>query len=47
MAMPQWLASKLWLADGIQRELGRTDLAVLFGDHHESHAASGVLPVTV
>src|SRR5262249_47463224 len=23
MAMPQWLTSKLWLADGIRRELGR------------------------
>jgi carbamoyltransferase len=44
MAMPQWLASKLWLADGIRRELGRDDVRVLFGDHHESHAASAFYP---
>jgi len=44
MAMPQWLASKLWLADGIRRELGREDTRVLFGDHHESHAASAFYP---
>src|SRR6476646_2759713 len=35
MAMPQWLTSKLWLADGIRRELGRADIRLLFGDHHE------------
>ncbi len=44
MAMPQWLTHKLWLADGIRRELGREDLEVLFGDHHESHAASAFYP---
>jgi carbamoyltransferase len=44
MAMPQWLTSKLWLADGIKRELGREDLHVMFGDHHESHAASAFYP---
>jgi len=44
MAMPQWLSSKLWLADGIRRELGRDDVKVLFGDHHESHAASAFYP---
>jgi carbamoyltransferase len=44
LAMPQWLASKLWLADGIRRELGREDTRVLFGDHHESHAASAFYP---
>ena len=44
MAMPQWLTSKLWLADGIRHELGRDDLDVLFGDHHESHAASAFYP---
>jgi carbamoyltransferase len=43
MAMPLWLGQKLWLADGIQRELG-TDKKVLFGDHHESHAASAFYP---
>jgi len=44
MALPQWLTSKLWLADGIKRELGRENLNVLFGDHHESHAASAFYP---
>jgi carbamoyltransferase len=44
MAMPQWLTSKLWLADGIRRELGRNDIRLLFGDHHESHAASAFYP---
>jgi carbamoyltransferase len=44
MAMPQWLTSKLWLADGIRRELGREDITLLFGDHHESHAASAFYP---
>jgi carbamoyltransferase len=44
MAMPQWLSSKLWLADGIRRELGREDIRLLFGDHHESHAASAFYP---
>jgi carbamoyltransferase len=44
MAMPQWLTTKLWLADGIKHELGREDIQVLFGDHHESHAASAFYP---
>ena len=44
LAMPQWLTTKLWLADGIRHELGREDLNVLFGDHHESHAASAFYP---
>src|SRR5207245_9164155 len=43
MAMPIWLSDKLWLADNIRRELG-TDKPVLFGDHHESHAASAFYP---
>jgi len=44
LALPQWLTTKLWLADVIRRELGRDDLDVLFGDHHESHAASAFYP---
>src|SRR6476646_3948518 len=36
LALPQWLTTKLWLADVIRHELGRADLNVLFGDHHES-----------
>ena len=44
LALPLWLTTKLWLADVIRRELGRDDLDVLFGDHHESHAASAFYP---
>src|SRR6266480_291634 len=43
MAMPVWLSEKLWMADGIKTELG-TRKNVLFGDHHESHAASAFYP---
>jgi carbamoyltransferase len=43
MAMPLWLGRKLWMADEIQRELG-TSRDILFGDHHESHAASAFYP---
>jgi len=44
LALPQWLTTKLWLADVIRHELGRDDFNVLFGDHHESHAASAFYP---
>jgi len=43
MAMPLWLGEKLWQADQIQAELG-TDKTILFGNHHESHAASAFYP---
>src|SRR5688500_7072572 len=43
MAMPLWLGRKLWMADEIAQELG-TEKDVLFGDHHESHAASAFYP---
>jgi carbamoyltransferase len=43
MAMPVWLGQKLWLADEIRSELG-IEKEVLFGDHHESHAASAFYP---
>jgi len=43
MAMPLWLGQKLWMADEIQRDLGAGQ-KVLFGDHHESHAASAFYP---
>jgi len=43
MAMPIWLGEKLWIADGIRRELN-TDRPIRFGDHHESHAASAFYP---
>jgi carbamoyltransferase len=42
-AMPTWLSDKLWMADNIRRELG-AETPVLFGDHHESHAASAFYP---
>jgi carbamoyltransferase len=43
MAMPAWLGQKLWIADEIRRDLG-TSKEILFGDHHESHAASAFYP---
>src|SRR5258708_30000090 len=43
MAMPLWLGEKLWQADLIRAELG-TDAEILFGNHHESHAASAFYP---
>ncbi len=43
MAMPLWLGRKLWMADEIAQELG-TSKEILFGDHHESHAASAFYP---
>ena len=43
LAMPLWLGRKLWMADEMQRELG-TRKDILFGDHHESHAASAFYP---
>ena len=43
MAMPIWLSDKLWMSDNIKRDLG-ADKPILFGDHHESHAASAFYP---
>ena len=43
MAMPVWLTEKLWLSEVIRKELGYAG-QVLFGDHHESHAASAFYP---
>jgi carbamoyltransferase len=42
-AMPVWLSEKLWLPDVIQQELGYHG-RMLFGGHHESHAASAFYP---
>ncbi len=42
-AMPVWLQDKLWLKRRIQQELGCAK-PILFGDHHESHAASAFYP---
>jgi hypothetical protein len=51
-AMPVWLKEKLFLKRLLERELGalepglrRSELApLLFGEHHESHAASAFYP---
>lgn len=43
MAMPMWLGQKLWMSDGIRSGLG-IEKEILFGDHHESHAASAFYP---
>jgi len=39
-AMPLWLGERLWMADDIARHLAGFEGDVLFGEHHESHAAS-------
>jgi carbamoyltransferase len=41
--MSVWLKEKLWIPQTIQRELGYEG-PVLFGEHHESHAASAFYP---
>ncbi|MFA6110608.1 MAG: carbamoyltransferase N-terminal domain-containing protein, partial [Candidatus Latescibacterota bacterium] len=42
-SMAVWLKEKLWIPQTIQRELGYEG-PVLFGEHHESHAASAFYP---
>ena len=44
MAMPLWLSEKLWLGDDIADHLDGYQGEVLFGEHHESHAASAFYP---
>ncbi len=44
MAMPLWLGEKLWMADDIQGALEGYEGEVMFGEHHESHAASAFYP---
>src|SRR5205823_11972179 len=44
MAMPLWLGEKLWMSDDIRSHLGDYEGKVLFGEHHESHAASAYYP---
>ena len=44
MAMPLWLGEKLWMADDIAGQLEGFEGKVLFGEHHESHAASAFFP---
>ena len=41
--MPVWIKQKLWLPQLIHRELD-CDAPILFGNHHESHAASAFFP---
>jgi carbamoyltransferase len=42
-AMPVWLKQKLWMKDLLREELGYEG-RILFGEHHESHAASAFYP---
>src|SRR4051794_25826977 len=42
-AMPPWLKHKLWTSDLVADALGYPG-KVLFGEHHESHAASAFYP---
>jgi carbamoyltransferase len=44
MAMPTWLGEKLWIGDDIADRLEGFEGPVLFGEHHESHAASAFYP---
>jgi carbamoyltransferase len=44
MALPLWLSEKLWMADDIRDRLEGYDGEILFGEHHESHAASAFYP---
>jgi carbamoyltransferase len=44
MAMPLWLSEKLWMADDIRSHLEGFEGEALFGEHHESHAASAFYP---
>jgi carbamoyltransferase len=43
-AMPLWLADKLWMSDDLRDHLDGYDGEILFGEHHESHAASAFYP---
>ena len=42
-AVPLWIKKKLWMKEMIREELGY-DGAMLFPEHHESHAASAFFP---
>lgn len=44
MAMPAWLKEKLGTAGLIRKELPGYRRRILFGEHHESHAASAFYP---
>lgn len=42
-AIPVWIKDKIWMKTAIARELGYEG-AILFPEHHESHAASAFYP---
>ena len=42
-SMPLWIKEKLWIPDIIQEELNYKG-NILFGNHHDSHAASAFFP---
>jgi len=44
MALPLWLTDKLWLSDDILSHVEGYQGEVMFGEHHESHAASAFYP---
>jgi len=44
MALPLWLTDKLWMSDDIHSHIEGYAGEVLFGEHHESHAASAFYP---
>ena len=44
MALPVWLTDKLWMTDDLSRHLEGYQGEILFGEHHESHAASAFYP---
>jgi carbamoyltransferase len=44
MAVPLWLSDKLWMGDDIAGRIEGFKGEVLFGEHHESHAASAFYP---
>jgi carbamoyltransferase len=44
MAMPTWLGDKLWMSDDIRLNVAGYEAEVMFGEHHESHAASAFYP---
>ena len=43
-ALPLWLGDKLWMSDDIRQRLEGYEAEILFGEHHESHAASAFYP---
>src|SRR5947207_11962129 len=44
MALPLWLTDKLWMSDDIMKRVEGYQGEVMFGEHHESHAASAFYP---